>query len=101
MTVRTRTINSLSRSENLTYNRTVERALQLGTGAFMTLDQAVALSLLEDLSRVGLTPRLLESDPELVELAAPLVERAREERLRAAEAGIHVLAWNDPLMPMR
>ena len=66
----------------------------------MTLDQAVALSLLDDLPRVGLTARLLESDPELVELAAPLLDRARAERLRAAEAGINVLAWNDPSMPM-
>ena len=33
----------------------------------MTLDQAVALSLLEDLPRVGLTARLLDFDPELVE----------------------------------
>ena len=65
----------------------------------MTLDQAVALSLLEDLSRIGLTARLLEADPELFELAAPLVERARAERERAAAAGIHVLAWNDPVMP--
>ncbi len=66
----------------------------------MTLDQAVALSLLDALPRVGLTARLLESDPELVELAAQLLERARAERLRAAEAGIHVLAWNAPAMPM-
>jgi DNA processing protein len=66
----------------------------------MTLDQAVALSLLDDLPRVGLTARLLESDPELVELAAPLLDRALAERLRAAEAGINVLAWNDPSMPM-
>jgi DNA processing protein len=65
----------------------------------MTLDQAVALSFVEDLSRVGLTARLLESDPELSELAAPLLERARAERLRVAETGINVLAWNDPLMP--
>src|SRR5688572_10074742 len=65
----------------------------------MTLDQAVALSLLDDLSRIGLTARLLESDPELDELAGPLLERARAERERAEEAGIRVLAWNDPLTP--
>lgn len=65
----------------------------------MTLDQAVALSLLDDLSRVGLTTRLLESDPELIELAAPLVDRARAERARAAARGIEVLAWNDARMP--
>jgi len=65
----------------------------------MTLDQSVALSLLENLPRIGLTARLLESDPELIECAAPLVERAREERIRAARAGVEVMAWNDPRMP--
>ena len=65
----------------------------------MTLDQAVALSLLEDLSRVRLTARLLESDPELLELADALVDRARETRLRAVASGMGVIAWNDPLMP--
>lgn len=65
----------------------------------MTFEQAVALSLREDLSRVGLTARLLEADPELFELAEPLVERARAEIERAAALGIHALAWNDPLMP--
>ena len=65
----------------------------------MTLDQSVALSLLENLSRIGLTARLLESDPELIELSTALLDRARAERLRAAEAGIGVLAWNDPVMP--
>ena len=65
----------------------------------MTLDQAVALSLLEDLPRVGLTARLQESDPELLEVAESFIERARAERIRAAEAGISVLAWNDPQMP--
>ena len=66
----------------------------------MTLDQAVALSLLEDLPRVGLTARLVESDPELVERASPLLDRARDLCLRAAQSGIGVLAWNDPLMPL-
>ena len=65
----------------------------------MTLDQAVALSLLEDLPRVGLTARLLESDPELIEIADSLIEHARAARIRAAEAGMNVLAWNDPQMP--
>jgi DNA processing protein len=65
----------------------------------MTVDQAVALSLLENLSRIGLTARLLESDPELIERAAPLLERARTERVRSAQAGVGVLAWNDPHMP--
>ena len=65
----------------------------------MTLDQAVALSLLEDLPRIGLTARLQESDPELLEVAESFIERARAARIRAAGAGINVLAWNDPQMP--
>ena len=65
----------------------------------MTLDEAVALSLIEDLPRIGLTARLLESDPELQELATSWLERARAERIRAASASIYPLAWNDRLMP--
>ena len=66
----------------------------------MTLDHAVALSLLNDrLPRVGLTARLLFDDPELLELAAPLIEQARIVRRRADEAGIRALAWNDPEFP--
>jgi DNA processing protein len=65
----------------------------------MTLDQAVALSLLDDLPRPGLTGRLCASDPELLERAAPLLERARAVRERAAAAGLQVLAWNDPRVP--
>ena len=65
----------------------------------MTLDEAVALSLIENLPRIGLTARLIDSDPELQEIATSLVDRARAERSRAAAAGIHVLPWNDPLMP--
>jgi DNA processing protein len=65
----------------------------------MTVDQAVALSLLENLSRIGLTARLLEADPELIESAAPLVEQAGVVRVRAAEAGVGVLPWNDSRIP--
>ena len=65
----------------------------------MTLDQAVALSLLENLPRPRLTARLLASDPELLEIASMLVARAREVRERGAARGIHVLPWNDPRMP--
>ena len=65
----------------------------------MPLDHAVALSLLDDLSRLNLTARLLETDPLLDELASPLLERARAERERAAAAGIQVLAWDDPRFP--
>ena len=42
----------------------------------MTFDEAVALSLAENLSRVDLTARLLGADPELRERAQPLLERA-------------------------
>jgi DNA processing protein len=65
----------------------------------MTLDQAVALSLLENLSRVGLTARLMAGDPELVERATPLQLPARKARETAAARGIHVLPWNDPRWP--
>lgn len=65
----------------------------------MTLDQAVALSLLDNLSRVDLIARLMASDPELIDRATSLVPRAREIRAQAAAAGIGVLAWNDPRMP--
>jgi DNA processing protein len=66
----------------------------------MTLDQAVALSLLDNLSRVGLTERLRHGDSRLVEQAAPLLARARDCRLRAADQGIQVLPWNDPRFPV-
>jgi DNA processing protein len=65
----------------------------------MTLDDCVALSLVDDLPRVGLTERLTSSDPELLESAAsgrPAAQRVREE---AAARGIAVLAWNDPRFP--
>jgi DNA processing protein len=65
----------------------------------MTLDQAVALSLLEDLARPGLTGRLQASDPELIERALPLLDRARAVRARACGDDIHVVAWNDPRLP--
>jgi DNA processing protein len=65
----------------------------------MTVDQAVALSLLEDLSRPGLTERLLNDDPELIEHAALRLDQARRARETAAAAGIHVIAWNDAAFP--
>ena len=66
----------------------------------MTLDDAVALSLLDDqLTKLGLTARLLSDDPELHELAAPRLDEAREVRRRAEKAGIRVLAWSDPSFP--
>jgi DNA processing protein len=66
----------------------------------MTLDQAIALSLLlDDLPRPGLTARLLSGDPELLEQAAPLLDSARELRIHSLSAGIHVMAWNDASFP--
>ena len=65
----------------------------------MTCDHAVALSLLEDLSRPGLTERLLCDDPELVERADRLLPAALEVRTKAAADGIHVAAWNAAEFP--
>jgi DNA processing protein len=64
----------------------------------MTLDHAVALSLLENLPRVNLTERL-KNDAELVLQALPLLERARVTRERAERSGVHVVAWDDPRFP--
>jgi DNA processing protein len=60
----------------------------------MTLDHAVALSLLENLSRINLTERL-RHDPVLLEQATPLLEQARVVRERAERDAIRVVAWND------
>jgi DNA processing protein len=65
----------------------------------VTVDQAVALSLLPGLSRVSLTERLRADDPELLDRASSLLDRARELRTRCAARGVHVLAWSDPLFP--
>jgi DNA processing protein len=66
----------------------------------MSLDQAVALSLLGDqLPKPGLTARLLSEDPELLELTAHMGETARAVRRRAEEAGILALPWNDARFP--
>ena len=65
----------------------------------MTLDEAVALSLISDLPRRGLTDRLHSDDPTLLELAAPLLDRARDTRAVAARHGISVIAWDDPVFP--
>ena len=65
----------------------------------MTLDEAVALSLTPDLSRVALTARLQAQDPVLLDLASRIRERARDVRARAHAAGIGALPWNDPHFP--
>jgi DNA processing protein len=60
----------------------------------MTLDHAVALSLLENLPRVNLTDRL-RNDPALLEQATPLLEQARVVRERAERDAIRVVPWNN------
>jgi DNA processing protein len=65
----------------------------------MTEDEAVALSLIPNLSRVGLTERLRRADPVLLEQAQRLRDEARTVRLRADADGIGVLPWNDPRFP--
>jgi DNA processing protein len=65
----------------------------------MTIDEAVALSLIENLPRQGLTARLLADDLVLHELAVPLLGRAAEIRGRAAADGVGFLSWHDPTFP--
>jgi DNA processing protein len=65
----------------------------------MTDDEAVALSLVPDLSRVGLTERLRNGDPVLLEQARRFQDRARRVCQRAREDGLGVLPWNDPCFP--
>lgn len=65
----------------------------------MTLDEAVALSLVPDLPRVGLTDRLRVRDPALLELASERCDEARAVRIRAASGGMQVIAWNDRRFP--
>ena len=65
----------------------------------MTLDHAVALSLLENLPRINLTERL-KNDPELIERASPLLEQARVVRERAERSGMQLVAWNDADFPL-
>jgi DNA processing protein len=65
----------------------------------MTLDEAVALSLCPDLSRVGLTERLRAGDPHLHDIAGSLLERAKRLRALAMHNGIGALAWNHHAFP--
>jgi DNA processing protein len=64
----------------------------------MTLDHAVALSLLGNLPRINLTERL-RNDPVLLEEAVPLLEQARAVRAQAERDAIQVVAWNDADFP--
>jgi DNA processing protein len=65
----------------------------------MTLDAAVALSLLEDLPRTGLTARLASGDPTLLELARPRLDDAATVRRAAEAAGTRVVVWDDADFP--
>ena len=65
----------------------------------MTLDEAVALSLVPDLPRVGLTERLRSRDPVLLELASQRRDEARAVRMRAATDAIEAVAWNHHRFP--
>jgi DNA processing protein len=65
----------------------------------MTLDHAIAISLVPNLCRTGLSERLRANDPDLLERAASELGRAREARQRAASRGIHVMAWDDARFP--
>jgi DNA processing protein len=65
----------------------------------MTLHHAIALSLIDDLSRVGLTERLISEDPELLELAGLRLAEAQRLREQTAARGIGVVAWNDEVYP--
>lgn len=67
----------------------------------MTLDESVALSLAEHMSRVDFTARLRGGDPSLQERARPLLDQAREVRTLAASLGIEAVAWNDERYPSR
>lgn len=65
----------------------------------MTHDHAVALTLLSTMPRVGLTDRLLQHDPALIELAEPLLERARTLRAAVERHGVRTISWNQPGYP--
>jgi DNA processing protein len=65
----------------------------------MTVDQAAALSLLENLPRTGLTVRLQTSDPELMEAAEQSAAQACAVREKAECRGIRFVPWNDARFP--
>ena len=65
----------------------------------MTLDQAAALSLLENLPRTNLLARLQAPDLELMETAERGAAHATVVREGARRRGIHFLPWNDARFP--
>jgi DNA processing protein len=66
----------------------------------MTIDLAVAVSLLPDLPRRGLVARLDAGDPELLEMAERLRGEAAALRATAAAAGVHFVPWDAPEFPV-
>lgn len=65
----------------------------------VTHHHAVALSLVPHLPRVGLTERLQQDDPELLELAEQYQCTLPAALGAAQQAGIEVLPWNAPGFP--
>jgi len=65
----------------------------------MTRDEAIALSLVPGLLRVGLTERLRCDDPCLLEDARRLLDQSRSVRQSVESAGIGAIGWNDPRFP--
>lgn len=65
----------------------------------MTLEQLVALSLIDHLPKRGLIARLKAEDPTLDEAAAAWLSPARAAHARASALGIEPLAWNAPGFP--
>ena len=67
----------------------------------MTLDEAVALSLLPaaKLPRLHLLERLRAADPELIDAARRCLDAGRNARARAAQNGVDAVAWNDARFP--
>ena len=59
----------------------------------MRLDEAVALSLIPDLSRVGLADRLRDDDPVLLEEARRLHDRAHGVRAVAEATCLFEKEW--------
>jgi DNA processing protein len=65
----------------------------------MTFEQAVALSLVPNVSRCELGLRLQADDPELLERAERFVGHVPATLGRAASLQVRALAWNDPRYP--
>jgi DNA processing protein len=65
----------------------------------MTIDHAVALSLVPDLARRGLVERLKAGDPELLDTAERRRIEASAVRVRAASTGVFFVPWDAPEFP--